>query len=198
MKLPAADAWPAERVRAWTTALAALAAAGEVAVAATAERDLLEGTADALTGHFADWVIVDVSAWREASRWVAGRRDEPRLAAAMAALSVDGCPVIRSAMERRTPIVRASMADRAELGSLPDGRRVADALGAGSCAVSPIMAGDSAIGSITIVRSDSQPRVAFLELNVLAHIADLTAAAIERLLGPASHRGSHRQDLRDV
>src|SRR5215813_5015999 len=193
-----ADAWPAERVRAWTTALDALAAAGEAAVAATVERDLLERTADALTGPFADWVIVDVAAWQEASRWVAGRGDEARLAAAVAGLSADGCPLIVSAMEQRTPIVRASMADPAELGILPDGRRVADALGAGSCAVSPIMAGESAIGSITIVRGDTQPHVTFLELNVLAHIADLTAAAIERLGGPASHRGSHREDLRDV
>jgi GAF domain-containing protein len=196
MNLPA-NAWPAERVRAWTTALDALAAAGEAAVAATDERNLLEGTADALTGHFADWVIVDVSA-RRASRWVAGRGDEPLLAAAVAGLSVNGCPMIVSAMEQRTPLVRASIADPAELGVLPDGRRVADAFGAGSCAVSPIMAGESAVGSITIVRGDSQPRVTFLELNVLAHIADLTAAAIERLRGPASHRGSHRQDLRDV
>jgi GAF domain-containing protein len=197
MNLPA-DAWPAERVRAWTTALDALAAAGEAAVAATDEQNLLEGTADALTGHFADWVIVDVSARRQASRWVAGRRDEPRLAAAVAGLSVNGCPMILSAMEQRTPLVWASMADPAELGVLPDGRRVADAIGAGSCAVSPMMAGESAIGSITIVRGGSQPHVTFLELNVLAHIADLTAAAIERMRDPASHRASHRQDLRDV
>jgi len=193
-----ADAWPAERVRAWTTALDALAAAGEAAVAATVERDLLERTADALTGPFADWVIVDVAAWQEASRWVAGRGDEARLAAAVAGLSADGCPVIVLAMEQRTPLVRASMTDPAELGLLPDGRRVADAFGAGSCAVSPIMAGESAIGSITIVRGETQPHVTFLELNVLAHIADLTAAAIERLRGPTSHRDSHRQDLRDV
>lgn len=197
MNLPA-EAWPAERVRAWTTALDAFAAAGEAAVAATDEQNLLEGTAHALTGHFADWVIVDVSARPQASRWVAGRRHEPRLATAVAGLSVNGCPMIVSAIEQRTPLVRASIADPAELGVLPDGRRVADAFGAGSCAVSPIMAGDSAIGSITIVRGDSQPHVTFLELNVLAHIADLTAAAIERLRGPASHRRSHRQDLRDV
>jgi GAF domain-containing protein len=197
MNLPA-DVWPAQRVRSWTTALDALTAAGEAAVAATDERNLLQGTADALTGHFADWVIVDVSARRQASRWVAGRGDEPRLAAAVAGLSVNGCPMIVSAMEQRTPLVRASIADPAELGVLPDGRRVADAFGAGSCAVSPLMAGESAIGSITIVRGDSQPHVTFLELNVLAHIADLTAAAIERLRGPPGHRGSHRQDLRDL
>jgi GAF domain-containing protein len=181
-----AEAWPAERVRAWTTALDALAAAGEAAVAATGERDLLEGTAHALTGHFADWVIVDVSPGRQASRWVTGRWDEPGLATAVAGLSVAGCPMIVSAMERRTPLVQASMTDPAELGILPDGRRVADAFGAISYAVSPIMVGESAIGSITIVRGVSQPHVTFLELNVLAHIADLTAAAIERLSRPQS------------
>lgn len=194
MNLPA-DEWPAERVRAWTAALDALAAAGEAAGAATAEQDLLEGTANALTGHFADWVIVDVSPSRQASRWVAGRGDEPGLATAVAGLPVDGCPMIVSAMEQRTPLVQAAMADPAELGVLPDGRRVAEAFGAASCAVSPIMAGEGAIGSITIVRGDSQRRVTFLELNVLAHIADLTAAAIERLSGPASRPGPRRQDV---
>jgi len=164
MNLPP-DVWPAERVRAWTTALDALAAAGGAAVAATAERDLLAATADAL---------------------------------AVAELSVHGCPMIVSAMEQRTPLVQASMADPAELGILPDGRRVADAFGAGSYAVSPIMADESAIGAITIVRGKSQPHVTFLELNVLAHIADLAAAAIERLSGPASHPGPRRQDLRDA
>jgi GAF domain-containing protein len=172
-------------------------AAGEAAVAATAERDLLQATADALAGPFADWVIVDVSPWRQASRWVAGRCDEPGLATAVAGLSAHGSPGIVSAMEQRTPFVQASMTDPAELGTLPDGRRVADAFGAGSYAVSPIMAGENVIGSITIVRGDSHPHVTFPELNVLAHIADLTAAAIERMSGPASHQDRHRQDLRD-
>ena len=193
-----ADVWPAERVRAWTTAVDALAAAGAAAVAATAQRDLLAGTADALTRRFADWVIVDMSPPGPASRSVAGSRPEPQLAAAVAELSVRGCPMIVSAMAQRTPLVQATVADRAELGILPGGRRVADAFGAGSYAVSPIMAGISAIGAITIVRGKSQPRVTFLELNVLARIADLTAGAIERLSGPPSHPGPHRQDLQDA
>ena len=197
MNLPA-DVWPTERVRAWTTALDALAAAGEAAVAATAEQDLLAGTADALTRHFADWVIVDVSPGWQASRFVAGRRPEPELATAVAALSVQGCPVIVSSIARCTPLVQASMADPAELGVLQDGRRVADAFRAGSYAVSPITDGENAIGAITIVRSNSEPHVTFLELSVLSHIADLTAAAIERLGGPASRPGPHRQDLRDA
>ena len=197
MSLPA-DVWPAERVRAWTTALDALAAAGAAAVAATAQRDLLAGTADALTGRFADWVIVDVSPSGPASRSVAGSRREPELAAAVAELSVQGSPMIVSAMAQRTPLVQVSMADPAGLGILPGGRRVVDAFGAGSYAVSPIMAGESAIGAITIVRGNSQPHVTFLELNVLAHIADLTAEAIERLGGPASRPGPRSQDLRDA
>src|SRR5260221_6255193 len=146
-----ADVWPAERVRAWTTALDALAAAGAAAVAAT-----------------------------------------------VAELSVRVCPMIVSAMAQRTPLVRASMADPAELGILPGGQRVVDAFAAGSYAVSPIMAGESAIGAITIVRGNSQPHVTFLELNVLAHIADLTAGAIERLSGPASSPGANGQDLQDA
>ncbi len=87
MNLPAGYVWPAERVRAWTTALDAFAAAGGAAVAATAtataERDLQAGTADALTGRFADWVIVDLAPWGPGSRSVAGSRHEPDLAAAV-------------------------------------------------------------------------------------------------------------------
>jgi GAF domain-containing protein len=77
--------------------------------------------------------------------------------------------------------VQAEIADSSELGVLPDGQRVAEALSAGSYAVSPITVSGRALGAITIVRDRSSPPVTFLELNVLAHIADLAAAAIERL-----------------
>jgi GAF domain-containing protein len=77
--------------------------------------------------------------------------------------------------------VQAEVADSSELGVLPDGQRVADALDAGSYAVSPITVYGRALGAITIVRDRSSPPVTFVELNVLAHITDLTAAAIERL-----------------
>jgi len=184
MNLPAGYVWPAERVRAWTTALDAFAAAGGAAVAATAERDLQAGTADALTGRFADWVIVDLAPWGPGSRSVAGSRHEPDLAAAVAKLPVHSCPLIASAMTQRTPLVQASMADPAELGILPDGRRVVEALGAGSYAVGPVSVDDASVGAITIVRRRTEPHVTFVELSVLAHIADLAAAAIERLSGP--------------
>jgi GAF domain-containing protein len=75
------------------------------------------------------------------------------------------------------------MTDPAELGILPDGRRVASALGAGSYAVSPITAGGASLGAITVVRDRTRRPVTFLELSVLARIADLAAAAIERLSG---------------
>src|SRR5258707_9177662 len=100
MNLPA-DEWPAERVRAWTTALDAIPAAGAAAVAATAQRDLLAGTADALTGRFADWVIVDVSPSEQASRSEAGSRREPELAGAPAELSARRRPMIAPAAARR-------------------------------------------------------------------------------------------------
>jgi GAF domain-containing protein len=189
MKLPAADALPAERVRAWTAALDAVAAAGAAAAAATAERDLLADTAEALAGRLADWVIVDFAARGPAFRTVAGRGHQPELATALAELPARSCPMIISAMSQRTPLVQAAMADPAELGILPGGRRVADALGAGSYAVSPLTVGESAIGAITIVRGRSRPNVTFLELSVLAHVADLAASAIGRLRrtgGPAA------------
>ncbi len=162
-------------------------------MAATARYDLLAGTAEALTGHFADWVIVDLAPWGPAARSVAGRRHDPELAAALAGLSVHSCPGIISAMSRRTPLVQAGRADPAELGVLPDGRSVVDALGAGSYAVSPVTVDDVAIGAITIVRGSSEPHVTFLELNVLARIADLAAAAIRRLHAARRPPGSHRR-----
>jgi GAF domain-containing protein len=184
MKLPSSD-WPADRVRAWTTALDAMASAGEAAASATAEADLMAATADALAGQFADWVIVDLAPeshepQARGTRSVAGRYPQPRLASAVARLPLADCPLTVSAMEQRTPRVQASIADPAELGVLPDGQRVADVLGAGSYAVSPITVSGSPLGAITIVRDRSRPPVTFLELSVLAHIADLTAAAIER------------------
>ena len=185
MNLPASEL-PAERVRAWTTALDAMASAGEAAVAATEQADLVAGTADALAGQFADWVIVDILPADQGmrghgTRSVAGRRSRPDLASAVAGLHTADCPLTVSAMAQRTPRVQAAIADPAELGVLPDGQRVTEALGAGSYAISPITVGGSALGAITIVRDRSRPPVTFLELSVLAHIADLAAAAIERL-----------------
>src|SRR5262249_43613939 len=133
-----ASEWPAQRVRAWTAGLDALAAAGEAAVAATGEPDLMESTAEALTGAFADWVIVDLPSPIHASRSVAGRRCRPDLAEAVAELEITDSPVTISAVGRCTPLVQAEIADSSELGVLPDGQRVAEALSAGSYAVSPI------------------------------------------------------------
>ncbi|MGN6680588.1 MAG: hypothetical protein ACTHKL_22740 [Streptosporangiaceae bacterium] len=180
MRLPAYQ-WPAERARAWTTALDALAAAGEAAVAATGQRDLIASTADALAGAFADWVIVDLAPAGHGSRSVACRESLPELATAVAEVEMSDCPLTVCAMDQCTPLVQAEIADSAELGELPDGRRVADALSAGSYAVSPITVCGRALGAITIVRDRSSPPVTFLELNVLAHVTDLAAAAIERL-----------------
>jgi GAF domain-containing protein len=196
MKLPASE-WPTERVRAWTTALEVLAAAGEAAIAARGERDLMASTADALAGTFADWVIVDLAPVGQGARSVAGRLSRPELASAVAELPLADCPLTISAMDQCTPLVQAEVADASELGVLPDGQRVADALGAGSYAISPITVSGRALGAITIVRDRSSPPVTFLDLNVLAHIADLAAAAIERLDGRGLVRASAGSRTRD-
>jgi GAF domain-containing protein len=190
MRLPSAHAGPSEQVRAWTTAFDAFAAAGGAAAAATAVHDLMAGTAHALAGLFADWVIVDLSASGRPSRSVAARNHQPELASSVARLPLADCPLIVSAMRRCTPLVQASMTDSAELGILPDGRRVADVLGAGSYAVSPITVGNAPVGAITVVRGRTQRPLTFLELSVLAHIADLAAAAIERLGGRERAQGT--------
>lgn len=194
MNLPAAYGWPAERVRAWTTALDAFAAAGRAAAAATATGDLLAGIAHALAGRFADWVIIDDGARGPASRLVAARRRQPVLADALAGLSGQSCPMIASAMSQRTPLVRATPDDPVELGVLPDGRPVAGVLRASSYAVSPLTVDREAIGAITIIRGEAEPHVTFLELSVLAHVADLTATAIRRLGDAGPRAGSRRRN----
>jgi GAF domain-containing protein len=184
MNLPSAYVWPVQRVRAWTAALDAFAAAGEVAVAAESETELGTGIARSLIGEYADWAIVDLSAGGLPARSVVGPDAGPQAVAAAArltALPAHACPMIASAMSQQTPLVRAAMTDRAELGVLPDGRPVSAVIEAGSCAVGPVTVDGVASGAITIVRSRSRPEVTFLELSVLAHIADLAGAAVARL-----------------
>jgi hypothetical protein len=195
MTLPPSYVWPADRVRAWTGALDAFAAAGSVAVAAGSERELRAGTAQALVGSFADWAIVDLSPWGPDARSVAGREVGPEALAVLAPLAglrAESCPVILSAMTQRTPLVQAAMADPAELGVLPDGRPVSAALNVGSCAVGPLTVDGMARGAITIVRSRSRPEITFLELSVLSHIADLTAGAVARLGSAQRPPGARR------
>jgi GAF domain-containing protein len=184
MNLPSAYVWPVHRVRAWAAALDAFAAAGEVAVAAPNEPELGSGIARSLIGEYADWAIVDLSPDGRAARAVAGPETGPRAAAAvarLAALPAHACPMIASAMNQQTPLVQAALAGSAELGQLTDGQSVSSLLDAGSCAVGPVAVNGVARGAITIVRSRSRPDITFLELSVLAHIADLAGAAVARL-----------------
>ena len=181
MDLPPTYLWPSDRVRAAAAALDAFAAAGAVAVGASSERELGTETANALVGGFADWSIVDLSPWGEQARSVGATEPEPNVAAALMALPAGNCPMIACAMAQRTPLVQAALDDPADLGVLADGRPVSAALGAGSCAVSPVTVNGVARGAITIMRSRSHPNINFLELSVLAHIADLAAGAILRL-----------------
>lgn len=198
MNLPPSYAWPADRVRAWTAALDAFAAAGAVAVTAATENELSAGTAQALVGGFADWAIVDLAPWGPDARSVA-RHESGAPAAALeplAAVPARSCPVIVSAMAQRTPLVQAAMADPAELGVLPDGRPVSEVLEAGSCAVGPVTVDGVARGAITIVRSRSRPKITFLELSVLAHIADLAAGTITRLQAAKRPQAARRRRFR--
>lgn len=182
MNLPPSYVWPADRVRVWTAAMDAFAAAGSVAVSAKNEESLRTGIARALVGTFADWSIVDLSpSGSEQSRSVAAAEPDRHTIPALTALAPRSCPVIASAMDQRTPLVQAVMADPADLGVLPDGRPVSVTLDASSCAVGPITLNGVARGAVTIVRSRCRPSITFLELSVLAHIADLAARAIMRL-----------------
>jgi hypothetical protein len=169
--------WP----RRWTIATDALARASVAAAAATTVNQLRADCARALVGSFADWALVDWGGGRPA-RMVAAHRPDRALAALVAQVSAEECPLIRSAMQRCAPLVAAT-AGGESLGRLPCGRQVIGALGASSAAVAPVVSQGVARGAVTIVRRSGSPGIAFVELGVLSQIADLASAAGHRLSG---------------
>lgn len=179
---------PSGTMAAWTVAMDALAGVGRVAGGATAEHGLREDTAAALTGEFADWVFVDLLLGERGFRSVSASRPDRQLVAALSRISVRDSPMAMAAIQRCTPVVKARVTDAAELGALPDGRRVLDVLNARSYAVGPVIAGGHAYGAISIVRCRGKPCVSFRDLGILSQIADLVAAASLRLRWRAAAR----------
>jgi hypothetical protein len=184
-----ATAWPADFAghdgrgwqRRWTIATDALARASMAAAAAITVSQLGADCADALVESFADWALVDWGSGRPA-RAVAAHRPDPVLADLLAEVSAGDCPLIRSAMQRCAPLVAAA-ADDGSLGRLPSGRHATGALGASWAAVAPVVSHGVARGAVTIVRCPASPGIAFVELGVLAQIADLASVAGHRLSG---------------
>jgi len=166
---------------AWAVGLDTLARASAVAVTAIDELGLRTDLAYAITGPFADWVFVDVLGAGGAWRAVAARHPDPDLAAELLGIRLETCPLIWSAIQRRTPLVCAPIDEAAVLGELPGGAQVTDGLGAGSAAVGPIVAASGVCGAITTVRCGEQPPLGFRELGILSQIGELTGAASDRL-----------------
>ena len=160
-----------------------MASASSVAVTATDERGLRTGLAHAITGPFADWVFVDVLGAAGAWRAVAARHPDPGLAGELLRIRLETCPLIWSAIQRRTPVVCAPIDEATVLGELPSGGPVADGLDARSAAVGPIVAAAGVCGAITVVRCGTQPALGFRELGILSQIGELTGAAADRLRG---------------
>jgi len=134
-----------------------------------------------LTERFADWAFVDLLHGTRSCRAVAAPRPDTPLIAALTGLPLQDCPLARSAVRRRTPLVYATLDDPSLLGRLPDGRTVAGALHAHSVAAGPVIAARGPYGAITVVRCAGQPYVSFGELQILSEIAGLAGAAIDRL-----------------
>jgi len=181
-----APAWPGAPdltapVAVWAVGLDTLARASSVAVTATDERGLRTGLAQAIAGPFADWVFVDVLDAGEAWRAVAARYPDPGLAGQLLGIRLETCPLIWSAIQRRTPVVCAPIDEATGLGELPGGGTVADGLDAGSAAVGPIVAAGGVCGAITVVRCGTHSPLGFRELGILTQIGELTGAAADRL-----------------
>jgi len=184
----AAPGWPGAPdptapAAAWAVGLDTLARASSVAVTATDERVLRTGLAHAITGPFADWVFVDVLGASGAWRAVAARHPDPGLAGQLLRIRLEACPLIWSAIQRRTPVVCAPIDEAAVLGELPRGGPVADGLDARSAAVGPIVTAAGVCGAITVVRCGPQPPLGFRELGILSQIGELAGAAADRLRG---------------
>jgi GAF domain-containing protein len=168
---------------AWAVGVDTLARASSVAVTAADEPGLRGDMAHAITGLFADWVLVDLRWAGQAHRAVAARYPRPHLAGQLRGIRLETCPLIRSAVDRCTPVVCAPIEDELLLGALPDGEAVAYVLDARSAASGPIVAAAGVRGAITIVRASGRPPLGFRELGILAQIAELTGAATDRLCG---------------
>jgi GAF domain-containing protein len=166
---------------AWAVGLDTLARASSVAVTAADEPGLQADMAQAITGLFADWVLVDLLWAGQSHRAVAARHADPGLAGQLLGIPRETCPLIWSAIDRCTPVVCAPIDDERLLGALPGGEAVARALGARSAAAGPIVASAGVRGAITIVRGAGRPALGFRELGILSQIADLTGAATDRL-----------------
>ena len=173
---------------AWAVGLDTLARASSVAVTVADERGLRTGLAQAIAGPFADWVFVDVLDAGGAWRAVAARHPDPGLAGQLLGIRLETCPLIWSAIQRRTPVVCVPIDEAAGLGELPGGDPVAEGLDARSAAVGPIVAADGVCGAITVVRCGPQAPLGFRELGILSQIGELTGAAAGRLRG---HGGGH-------
>jgi len=174
---------PTAPVAGWAVGLDTLARASSVAVTATDERGLRTGLAHAITGPFADWVFVDVLGAGGPCRAVAARHPDPGLAGQLLRIRLETCPLIWSAIQRRTPVVCAPIDEAKLLGQLPSGGPVADGLDARSAAVGPIVAAAGVCGAITVVRCGMRPPLGFRELGILSQIGELTGAAADRLRG---------------
>lgn len=170
-----------DQATAWAIGIDALAKASAVAAAATDEAALREGTARALAGQFADWVLVDLMGPADTRTVAAGGQADPELLDLVCRVRPADSPLISSAIQRGTPVVYARIDDDLLLGTLPGGGPVTAALAARSVAVGPITAPAGDCGAITVVRCQERPYLGFRELGVLAQIADLVGAAAQRL-----------------
>lgn len=183
-----APAWPGATdptapAAGWAVGLDTLARASSVAVTATDERGLRTGLAHAIAGPFADWVLVDLLDADGAWRAVAARHPDPALAGQLRGIRPETCPLIWSAIQRRTPVVCVPIDEATGLGELPGGGPVADGLDARSAAVGPIVAAGGVCGAITVVRCGTEAPLGFRELGILSQIGELTGAATDRLRG---------------
>jgi GAF domain-containing protein len=186
-----APAWPGAPdptapAAAWAVGLDTLARASSVAVTASDERGLRTGLAQAIAGPFADWVFVDVLDAGGAWRAVAARYPDPGLAGQLLGIPLETCPLIWSAIQRRTPVVCVPIDEATGLGELPGVGPVAAGLDARSAAVGPIVAAGGVCGAITVVRCGTQAPLGFRELGILSQIGELTGAAADRLRGHGS------------
>lgn len=96
-------------------------------------------------GAFADCIFVDLIGRGQPRRAVADCAGDTALSGVLARMQLGAAPLIRSAVQRQTPVIEARVGNQWRLGSLPDGDPVVGAVGAYSAAVGPIVSDGDAL-----------------------------------------------------
>jgi PAS domain-containing protein len=145
-----------------------------------APKDAERLVAEKLAVRFADWVLVDrVDEDRSLRRTcVSGPAGQAALGDLLCGLDPDGNLLARTVLGTGEPTMRPHPHDPDLLGTLPDGRTVIGAIGAGSLLAVPFGHEERVMGVLSAVRTPSRGHFTLTDQRVLTEIAALLGLAL--------------------